>query len=313
MTADKNIFNKLTENIESVMIGKSEVIELMMIAILCEGHVLLEDVPGTGKTTLASCIAKTLGCSFTRFQFTPDLLPSDITGINFYNMKQSDFEFRPGPIFHQLVLADEINRATPRTQSALLQAMQERQVSIDGTTYPLQRPFFIIATQNPIELEGTFPLPEAQLDRFFMRLKMGYPTPEEEANILDTIAAKNPIENLKTVVSNDQILALQEERKAVHVSGEIRDYIVKIVHATRNNRDVHLGASPRASIALFEASQACALIHGRTFVIPDDVKYVAKHVLNHRIILSGEALLKGRSLEDLIEDIIDTIPVPVEG
>jgi len=308
----KDSARQLRENVQKVIVGKEEVINLTLAAVLCEGHILLEDVPGIGKTTLARAIAASLGCSFQRIQFTPDLLPSDVTGINWFNQKDAKFEFRPGPVFSQVVLADEINRATPRTQSALLEAMQERQATIDGTTYKLPRPYLVLATQNPIELEGTFPLPEAQLDRFLIRVRIGYPTEAEEGRILLRFGAEDPLENLAAVSTPEEILALQQARKDVRVEDSIRSYIVAITRATRSHPEIDLGASPRATLALYQIAQAWAAIHGRTYVIPDDVKAMAPHVLIHRLMISPQAQLRGRDINDLILDIIASIPVPVE-
>ncbi len=303
---------EITEHIQKVMVGKDEVIRLAMSAILCEGHILFEDVPGTGKTTLARAIAAVMGCSFKRIQFTPDLLPTDVTGLSWYNQKLGEFEFRPGPIMSQVVLADEINRATPRTQSALLEAMQERQVTVDGQTRLLDRPFLVIATQNPVELEGTFPLPEAQLDRFLLRIVIGYPSQDEENAILLRFRKDDPLSQLSPVVSQAEILAMQEERKEIRVEDSVRDYIVRIARETRSNNEIQLGASPRATMGLYQTSQAWAAIHGRDFVIPDDVKYVAPYVLCHRLIISPSAQLRGRTSQELISDIVSIVPVPVE-
>lgn len=303
---------EITEHIQKVMVGKDEVIRLAMSAILCEGHILFEDVPGTGKTTLARAIAAVMGCSFKRIQFTPDLLPTDVTGLSWYNQKLGEFEFRPGPIMSQVVLADEINRATPRTQSALLEAMQERQVTVDGKTRLLDRPFLVIATQNPVELEGTFPLPEAQLDRFLLRIVIGYPSQDEENAILLRFRKDDPLSQLSPVVSQAEILAMQEERKEIRVEDSVRDYIVRIARETRSNNEIQLGASPRATMGLYQTSQAWAAIHGRDFVIPDDVKYVAPYVLCHRLIISPSAQLRGRTSQELISDIVSIVPVPVE-
>ncbi|MBN1266917.1 MAG: MoxR family ATPase [Anaerolineales bacterium] len=308
----KESAQQLCENVQKVIVGKEEVINLTLAAVLCEGHILLEDVPGIGKTTLARAISSSLGCTFQRIQFTPDLLPSDVTGINWFNQKESKFEFRPGPVISQVVLADEINRATPRTQSALLEAMQERQVTIDGNTYKLPRPYLVLATQNPIELEGTFPLPEAQLDRFLIRVRIGYPSEAEEGRILLRFGVDDPLETLEAVSSPEEIIELQRVRKEVRVEDSIRNYIVAVSRATRSHPEIDLGASPRATLALFQISQAWAAIHGRSYVLPDDVKAMAPHVLVHRLMISPQAQLRGRDIGDLIADIISSIPVPVE-
>lgn len=304
---------RLRENIQNVIVGKDEVIDLTLACVLCEGHILLEDVPGIGKTTLARSLAASLGCSFSRIQFTPDLLPSDVTGLSWFNQKDQVFEFRPGPIMNQVVLADEINRATPRTQSALLEAMQERQVTVDGTTRPLLRPFLVMATQNPVELEGTFPLPEAQIDRFLMRIVLGYPSIEEENTILERFRVHDPLPDLGAVTTSEEIVRYQHERRQIRVEESVRNYIVEVARATRNHPEIDLGASPRATMALFSASQAWAAIDGRDYVLPDDVKYLAPHVLTHRLMISPQAQLRGRQPEELVADIVDSIPVPVEG
>lgn len=280
---------KILQNIQKVIIGKDEVILRVLAAILCEGHILLEDVPGTGKTTLARALAASLGCSFHRIQFTPDLLPSDITGLSWFNQKKQEFEFRPGPVMSHIILADEINRATPRTQSALLEAMQERQVTSDGVTRPLPRPFIVLATQNPVELEGTFPLPEAQIDRFIMRVDIGYPSQAEENAILERYRLDDLLPDLQPVTSPEEITRLQLERRQVRVEDSIRDYIVRISRATRQNNDIQLGASPRATLALYQAAQAWAGIQGRAYVLPDDVKAVTPHVFGHRLMIAPQA------------------------
>jgi len=304
---------KLRENIQKVIVGKDEVIDLTLIALLCEGHLLLEDVPGTGKTTLAKTIAKSLACSFQRIQFTPDLLPSDVTGIYYYNQKIQEFEFRPGPIFSQILLADEINRATPRTQSALLEAMQERQTTVDISTHKLPRPFLVMATQNPIELEGTFPLPEAQLDRFLMKIGLGYPTESEENDILLRFERSDPLEELKSVVGPEEILAMQDRVRSIRVENSMRFYIANVCRATRSHPDIELGASPRATMALYRTCQALAAIRGREFVLPDDVKEIAPYVLTHRLIIGAKTRLRGRQPQDIVAEVVDTVAVPVEA
>ena len=300
------------QNTSKVIVGKEEVIDLLMVALLCEGHVLFEDVPGIGKTTLAKSLAKSLGCSFQRIQFTPDLLPSDITGITFYNQKSGEFEFRPGPLLAQVVLADEINRATPRTQSALLEAMEERQISVERETIRLPRPFIVIATQNPIELEGTFPLPEAQIDRFLMRLRLDYPSQTEERLILQRFREEQPLDDLQPVLEAQHLQALQKIIRRVRVEPALETYIVQLVQATRNHSGVELGVSPRGTLALYRSSQAYAAIHGRAYIIPDDVKRVARPVLSHRMIATSQTRLHGRVMEQIIEDVLHSVAVPVE-
>jgi len=307
-----DVARQLRENIQKVIVGKDDVINLTLVAVLCEGHILLEDVPGIGKTTLVRALAASLGCSFRRIQFTPDLLPSDVTGLSWFNQKEQIFEFRPGPVLSQVVLADEINRATPRTQSALLEAMQERQITVDGVTRPLPRPFLVMATQNPVELEGTFPLPEAQIDRFLLRVVIGYPSEKEESAILDRFRANDPLPELESVTHSQQILDLQEERRQIRVEATIRDYIVAIARATRGHPEIDLGASPRATLALYWAAQAWAAIQGRSYVLPDDVKYMSPHVLTHRLMISPQAQLRGRQPSELVGDIVEAVPVPVE-
>ncbi|MBA7612247.1 hypothetical protein ES703_19483 [subsurface metagenome] len=309
----KEAADRLTENIGRVIVGKREVIELVLVALLCEGHLLIEDVPGIGKTMLAKATARSLGCSFKRIQFTPDLLPSDVTGIYYFNQKLSEFEFRPGPIISNIVLADEINRATPRTQSCLLECMQEQQVTVDIKTIPLPRPFLIMATQNPVELEGTFPLPEAQLDRFLLKISLGYPSEDEEGTILSRFQQENPLDKLSSVIETAELLELQRLCRQVYVEDSVRNYIVALARATRNHPGIELGASPRASLSLHLASQALAAIRGRNYVIPDDVKYLAVPALAHRLIIRAEARLRGRSLQSMVEEVVSTVPVPVEA
>jgi len=307
------VARRLRENIQQVIVGKDDVINLTLAVVLCEGHMLLEDVPGIGKTTLARALAASLGCSFRRIQFTPDLLPSDVTGLNWFNQKLQEFTFKPGPIMSQVVLADEINRATPRTQSALLEAMQEKQVTIDGFTHMLPRPFLVMATQNPIELEGTFPLPEAQIDRFQMRIAIGYPDEGEENQILERFRYSDPMPDLQPVSTPDEIIELQMERRQIRVAEAVREYIVRVARATRNHSEIELGASPRATLSMYQAAQAWAAIQGRDFTLPDDVKKIAPLVLTHRLIISPQAQLRGRKMEELVADIVEAVPVPVEG
>jgi len=309
----KSTCSRISDNVARAIVGKDEVIELCLVALLCEGHVLLEDVPGIGKTTLAKALARSLGCTFKRIQFTPDLLPGDVTGIYYFNQKAQEFQFRPGPIMSQVVLADEINRATPRTQSALLEAMQERQVTVDVETMPLPRPFLVLATQNPIELEGTFPLPEAQVDRFLMRVSLGYPSEEDENTILLRYEQEDPLETLEAVAAASDLLAMQQQVKNVLVEDSVREYIVHIVRATRAHEAVELGVSPRGTLALYKAAQALAAIRGRQFVLPDDVKYLAAPVLTHRIIISPQTRLRGRRPDEVVMEVVETVPVPVEA
>ncbi|MBC7223584.1 MAG: MoxR family ATPase [Anaerolineae bacterium] len=303
---------RIFRNVERAIVGKHDVVELALVALLAEGHLLIEDVPGIGKTTLAKAIARSVGCSFSRIQFTPDLLPSDVTGISYFNQKTQEFEFRPGPILSQVVLADEINRATPRTQSALLEAMQERQVTVDGQTISLPRPFLVLATQNPIELEGTFPLPEAQVDRFLMRIRIGYPNEEAENDILLRYAREDPLEELSPVVSADEVVAMQQAVRAVRVEESVREYLVRVVRATREHPSVHLGVSPRGTLALYRTAQALAALRGRTYVLPDDVKALVPHVLTHRILISPQTRLRGRTPQEVVQEIVEQVPVPVE-
>ena len=299
------------QNVAQVIVGKSDVTELLLVAYLTEGHVLLEDVPGIGKTTLAKALARSLDCTFARIQFTPDLLPSDVTGLNYYNQKRQDFEFRPGPVLSQVLLADEINRATPRTQSSLLEAMQERQVTVDRETYHLPRPFMVIATQNPIELEGTFPLPEAQVDRFLMQLRLGYPSEAEEDEILLRYEREDPLAGLQPVVSADTVLQLQREAQEIHVSADVRHYILQVVRTTREHPAVELGVSPRGTLALYKSSQALAALRGRDYVIPSDVQYLCDPVLTHRLHISPQIRLRGRTPPEVVAEIVGTVPVPV--
>ena len=302
----------IRENVQRVIVGKDNAINLALVALLCRGHILLEDVPGIGKTTLAKALAQSLGCTFRRIQATPDLMPSDVLGVNFFNQKTSEFEFRSGPIFSQVLLADEINRATPRTQSALLEAMQEGQATVDGVTRPLPEPFLVMATQNPIEMEGTFPLPEAQLDRFMVRVEIGYPSPAEESEIFLRFEQDIDLPPLEAVVSSDELGLMQKVPPAVRVDDQVRQYIVAIVGATREHDGISLGASPRAGLALYKTSQAWAAIHGRDFVTPDDVKVLAPSVLPHRMILSSTARLRGDSADQLIDEVLSSLPVPIE-
>ncbi|MFN8597583.1 MAG: MoxR family ATPase [Anaerolineae bacterium] len=300
---------RVIDNVEQVIIGKRESIELLMVALLCEGHVLIEDVPGVGKTMLARSIAVSLGGQFKRLQCTPDLLPNDVTGVSVFNQQTSQFEFRPGPIFVNILLADEINRATPRTQAALLEAMQEQQVTVDGVSRALPRPFLVLATQNPIEYEGTFPLPEAQIDRFLMRLSIGYPSATEEKRLLPHLQREHPITTLQQVTDETQLLAFQRQVWDIHVDESLHDYIVALVTATRTHGDVALGASPRATLALFKTAQALAAVRGRDHVIPDDVKYLAPVTLPHRLIVKPEAELRGYSAKAIVKDIIERTPL----
>ena len=302
--------NKLIKNLEKVIVGKRQPIELIVVGLLCQGHVLIEDVPGVGKTVLARSLAKSLGCSFKRLQFTPDMLPSDVTGVSIYNQSKLAFEFRPGPIFAQVVLVDEINRATPKTQAALLEAMEERQVTVDGKTRPLPSPSMVLATQNPIEYEGTFPLPEAQLDRFLLRVRLGYPNSTDEIEILNRQQLRHPIETLKSVIKVDELKEAMEEIKKVYVSDAIKRYVVELTNHTRQNADVYLGASPRGSLALFRTGQVAAALAGRDYVLPDDIKRLAVPVLAHRIIVGTAARLRELSAEKIVYEILDNTPVP---
>jgi MoxR-like ATPase len=306
----RGMSERLTANVENVIVGKHHEVQLALIALLCQGHVLLEDVPGVGKTMLAKTIARSLGCSFKRIQFTPDLLPSDVTGVSIYNQKTGEFEYRPGPVLAQIVLADEINRATPKTQSALLETMEEKQVTVDRVTYPLPQPFIVLATQNPIEYEGTFPLPEAQLDRFLMRVSLGYPNRSEEIEVLSRQEQVHPLSTLKQVVPSNELTAAQQAIKSVHVDRLIKEYIVAVVSATRKHDDIYLGASPRGSLGLQSAAQARAAIMGRDYVIPDDIKALAESILAHRLILNPAARIRNADARSIVNEILRSTPVP---
>ncbi|GLV56935.1 ATPase [Dictyobacter sp. S3.2.2.5] len=297
-------------NVERVIVGKAEPVAFSLIAVICHGHILIEDVPGVGKTVLTKSIARSIGCSFKRIQFTPDLLPSDVTGVSIYNQKSGNFEFRPGPIMSQIVLADEVNRATPKTQSALLEAMEEAQITVDGVTYQLPQPFMVMATQNPIEYEGTFPLPEAQLDRFMMSIKLGYPRAEDEINILDSHQHHHPLEDLAQIMTADELVLIQQQVRSIHVDPSIREYIVALANATRNHQNIYLGVSPRGSLALFRASQALAAIRGRGYVIPDDIKLLVKPTLAHRIIVNPAARVRSVTSAQILDEILQSVPVP---
>jgi MoxR-like ATPase len=297
-------------NVERVIVGKRDVVELAVVGLLSQGHLLVEDVPGVGKTMLARSLARSLGCSFSRLQFTPDLLPSDITGVYVFNEATREFEFRPGPVMAEVVLADEINRATPKTQAALLEAMEERRVTVDGVTHPLPRPFVVLATQNPIEYEGTFPLPEGQLDRFMLRIRLGYPELADEIDILERQQYRHPVDELEQVVSREDVARAQEGVKAIYVSPAVKRYIVELTYETRRHAEVYLGASPRGSLALYRTGQARAAMQSRDFVLPDDVKAMALPALAHRIILSPRARLRDVSSGDIVQEILETLPVP---
>jgi MoxR-like ATPase len=310
MTTVQEFADKVIENVERVIIGKRDVVSLTLIGLIAQGHLLIEDVPGVGKTMLARSIAKSIGCSFRRIQFTPDMLPSDVTGVSVFNQKTLEFEFRPGPVMAQIVLTDEINRATPKTQSALLEAMEERQATVDGITYPMKRPFLVMATQNPIEYEGTFPLPEAQLDRFMLRISLGYPGKEDEIKILDAQQFRHPIEELDQVVTVEELLDAQGQVRQVHVDNLIKTYIVELVSMTREHPDAYLGASPRGSITLFKTAQVRAAMEGRDYVIPDDIKALAMTALAHRLIVSPSARIKDVDPRAVVEDVLQSVPVP---
>ena len=306
----RSLARRIIENVERVMVGKSDAVELAVVALMCGGHALIEDVPGVGKTMLARSVAKSVGCAFKRIQFTPDLLPTDVTGVSIYNQQNGSFEFRAGPIISQIVLADEVNRATPKTQSAMLEAMDERQVTVEGVTHAMPSPFMVMATQNPVEYEGTFPLPEAQLDRFLLIVRLGYPTVDEELEIVERQQLAHPIETLESVASADEVLSLQRIIREVYVDDLVKRYIVALSDATRSRDDVALGASPRASLALFRGAQAVALLRDRDFVLPDDVKHLAVPALSHRMIVSAAARMRGTASAEIVETILDETAVP---
>ena len=310
MQKAQEVAEKVIANVEKVIVGKHDEVQLTLLALLRQGHLLIEDVPGVGKTMLAKSIARSIGCAFRRIQFTPDMLPSDVTGVSVFNQKTREFEFRPGPVMAQIVLTDEINRATPKTQSALLECMEERQVTVDGTTYPMALPFLVLATQNPIEYEGTFPLPEAQLDRFLMRISLGYPDTEYEITMMDSQQYVHPIEGIGQVVGVEELLEAQETVKDIYIDDSIKEYIVAVVGETRKHPDVYLGASPRGSLALYRTSQARAALLGRDYVIPDDIKALGKVTLAHRLIISPSARIKNVDPKAVIEEIISSVPVP---
>ncbi|MGD8604434.1 MAG: MoxR family ATPase [Anaerolineales bacterium] len=306
----KTLTDRLVENVEKVIVGKRESVRLIVIGLLCRGHVLIEDVPGTGKTMLAKSLSRSIGCSFNRIQFTPDMLPSDVTGVSIYNQKTREFEFRPGPIMAQIVLTDEINRATPKTQAALLEAMEEYQVTVDGVTHPLPNPFLVLATQNPIEYEGTFPLPEAQMDRFLLRISLGYPSGRYEVEMIERQQIQHPLETLEQVVDLEELLAAQEGIRRVTMSEELKRYIVEIVEATRDHPEIYLGASPRGSLALFRSAQAMAAMQARDYVVPDDIKDMAVPTLAHRLIVGSAARIREVDAREVIKELLDRIPVP---
>ena len=306
----RSVASRIIDNVATVIVGKRDAIELVVVALLANGHILIEDVPGVGKTTLAKAISRSVGLSFKRVQFTPDLLPSDVTGVTIFNQKTREFEFRQGPVMAQIVLADEVNRATPKTQSALLEAMEERQITVDGTTYALPEPFLVLATQNPIEYEGTFPLPEAQLDRFLMRVNLGYPERQDELQVLATRQREQPIDDIQQIVTLEEVFTAQEAVKDVYVDPLVSNYIVDITRATREHADVYLGASPRGSLGLFRSGQALAAVAGRDYVVPDDVKRLAESVLSHRVIVSPAARIRSVDTRAIVAGILDYVPVP---
>ncbi|MGD8397807.1 MAG: MoxR family ATPase [Anaerolineae bacterium] len=306
----QEVAQRIVNNVEQVIVGKHESVQLTIVALLAEGHLLIEDVPGTGKTMLAKSVAKSLGCTFRRIQFTPDMLPSDVTGVSVFNQKTREFEFRPGPVMAQIVLTDEINRATPKTQSALLEAMEERQITVDGVTYPMDQPFLVLATQNPIEYEGTFPLPEAQLDRFMLRISLGYPESSDEMVMLDSQQHSHPVTRIEQVVTAEELVEAQRQIRNVYLDDLVKEYIIRLVTATRKHPDVYLGASPRGSIALYRTGQARAAILDRDYVLPDDVKALAMPTLAHRLIISPSARIKNVDPRAVIREILDSVPVP---
>ncbi len=310
MSDIQSFAERVITNIERVIVGKRDSVQLAVVSLLCQGHLLIEDVPGVGKTMLARSLARSLGCTFSRIQFTPDMLPSDVTGVSIFNQVSREFEFRPGPVMSQVVLADEINRATPKTQASLLEAMEERQVTVDGVTHILPKPFMVLATQNPIEYEGTFQLPEAQLDRFLLRIRLGYPELDDEVQVLDRQQRQHPIEDLAQVVSLDELLIAQKAVKEIYVAPPLKRYIVELSRSTRQHGEVYLGASPRGSLALFRTGQARAAINGRDFVLPDDVKALVPSALSHRVILGPAARLRDLNAEQILEEILDGVPVP---
>ena len=310
MQLAQSIADRVLKNVRKVIVGKDNEIRLTLVALMCDGHVLIEDVPGVGKTMLARAIARSIGCTFRRIQFTPDMLPSDVTGVSIFNQKNMEFEFRPGPIMAQIVLADEINRATPKTQSALLEAMEERQVTVDGTTYPMARPFLVLATQNPIEYEGTFPLPEAQVDRFMLRIHLGYPSKADEIDVLNRQRDPQPIGDLEQVISVEEVGAAQQSVNEIYVDDLVKNYIVDVVTTTRDHPEIYLGASPRGSLALFKTARAWAALEGRDFVLPDDIKLLATPALAHRLIVSPSARIKNITPQQIVEDALRHTPVP---